>query len=131
MGSLENGKDLKEDLNKLTTQLSEYYNECLLNVYKTCSNEMYKQKFSECVDDKIKYFAVWNEVISENILSQMDEYLKKYQIQNAVALIFAIMDHLFSYSLYCHLCGINNVNYESTKEKETKIEFESERWIKN
>ena len=56
----------------------------------------------------MEYFKIWDEIVKQHILSQMDVYLKNYKIKEEVGLIFAMMDHLFSYSMYKYLCNIND-----------------------
>jgi len=123
-----NDKEFEQKLKKLAMQFTEYYDDGLLNVFKTCSDPLYKDKFLHC--NKSKYFNVWNEIIKQHILPQIDAWLKNYKMKNAVALMFGVMDHIFSYSLYEHLCGIQDKKMFIDQEKKEEESVESEEWIK-
>ena len=122
-GLNDNG-DLEKKLKLLLQQFTNHYDKGLLQVFKTCSIQSFKQKFESInkltTNNKvIEYFKIWDEIIKQHIISDMEMYLnKKNKIKEVLGLMFAVMDHIFSYSMYQYLCNLN-INHNN-KQKNNK-----------
>lgn len=133
--------DLEKGLNKLSQQLKDEYNKGLLQVFKTMTAKSSKDKFESIqnkssismTNKKREYFQIFDEIVKQHLLSQMDTVLKSYKIKQAVGLLCAIMDHLFSYSMYKYLCNIikdedddndKNHNDDDDKKEDGNIKLE-------
>eukprot|EP01084_Bolivina_argentea_P240627 404179_1 len=105
-----NDISFKNKLELLSKEFNDNYNNGLLQVYKTCNHKLFKDKFIKCNRNINQYYNIWNQCIKLHLISQLNQGLKHYKIKETIGLIFAIMDHLFSYKLYKLLCNINNNN---------------------
>lgn len=133
---LKHAKDdtLKPDLQRMASQLRQCYHEGLVQVFKTLTDDCFKEKWTQCNGaGKLKYFTMWNEV-SPHVMGPMDEWLKHFDIRNAMALIFAVMDHLFSNSMFKHLCGVTkklrmDMDERKELEQDPRGQYRREKWL--
>lgn len=118
----------KNKLQLLSNEFNNNYNAWLVQVYKTINHKIFMDKFIKCQGDISQYYAIWNECIK----LYLNERLKNYKIKESIGLIFAIMDHLFSYKLYEQLCNISydkQTHESSPKPKSVEIQNRIEKDI--
>eukprot|EP01083_Nonionella_stella_P011911 33788_1 len=124
--------ELKRGLKELAQQFTHHYNNGLLNVFKTCTHPLFKHKFMQCTDTKHasidKYYSVWHDIFKQHIMCPIDAWLNHHKIKNALGLMFALIDHLFSHSMYTHLSGSKNAKPPIKTAPSNQLE--SDKWIR-